>query len=91
MFGPRQIEDRQRLSTKQRIVVFGMNVCLLSALTVAMYLGQQTPGNLTIVFLKTFIPLAVVILVTARILLRKLQPPEPEHEPETQTVAGCKN
>ena len=75
MFAPRQIDAQQRLNRKQRVVVLGMNLMLLAALTVAMYLGQQDPENLTAVFLRTFIPIAAGTIVVARILIRKLQPP----------------
>ena len=82
MFGPRKIEEHQRLSAGQRTVVIIMNIMLLAELTWAMYHGQQDPENLTAVFLRSFVPAAAVTLLGARILLRKLRPipPEPADE-----------
>jgi hypothetical protein len=74
MFEPRRIEPSERLTRKQKAVVAAMNLLLLSELTWAMYLGQQQPEDLTAVFLRTFIPLALVTLVGARFLLRKFRP-----------------
>jgi hypothetical protein len=74
MFEPRTIEEARRLTAGQRAVVVVMNLMLLGELTWAMYKGQQDPGNLTAVFLRTFIPSAAVTLVAARLLLRRLQP-----------------
>jgi hypothetical protein len=73
MFNPRQIAPEDRLNTKQRVVVLIMNVLLLVELTVSMYLGQHDPENLTVIFLKTFVPLCTGTIVAARILVRRLQ------------------
>ncbi len=81
MFNPRQIAPEDRLNTKQRVVVLIMNVLLLVELTVSMYLGQHDPENLTVVFLKTFVPLCTATIVAARILVRRLQAAVPtRHE-----------
>ena len=79
MFEPRKINEEQRLSTGQRIVVFIMNLMLLAELGWAMYHGQQDPENLTAIFLRTFIPSAAITVVAARLLLRRLHaaPPAP--------------
>jgi hypothetical protein len=74
MFEPRKIDESRRLSAGQRAVVVIMNLLLLAELTWAMYLGQQDPGNLTAVFLRTFIPSATITLLASRFLLRRLQP-----------------
>ena len=74
MFEPRRIEESRRLTAGQRTVVVVMNLMLLAELTWAMYHGQQDPGNLTAVFLRTFILSAAATLVAARVLLRRLQP-----------------
>jgi hypothetical protein len=74
MFEPRQIADEVRLTTKQRVVVFIMNLLLLAELTYAMYLGQHSGDDLTEVFLWNFVPLAVGTLVLCKIVIRKLQP-----------------
>lgn len=77
MFEPRQIQPEQRLTARQRTVVIIMNLMLLAELSGAMYLGQQDPENLTAIFLRCFIPLAAITLISARILLRRLQPIPP--------------
>jgi hypothetical protein len=73
MFSPRPIDENQRLNARQRVVVLAMNILLLAEMTVAIYLGQQDPENLTIIFLKTFLPLLIVTLISARVLVRKFQ------------------
>lgn len=74
MFEPRKIEESRRLTAGQRAVVVIMNLMLLAELTWAMYHGQQDPGNLTAVFLRTFVPSAAVTLMAARFFLRRLRP-----------------
>ena len=73
MFDPRPIDENQRLNPRQRVVVLAMNILLLVEMTIAIYLGQQDPENLTIIFLKTFVPLLIATLVCARVLVRKFQ------------------
>jgi hypothetical protein len=73
MFDPRPIDENQRLNPRQRVVVLAMNILLLVEMTLAIYLGQQDPENLTIIFLKTFVPLLIATLVCARVLVRKFQ------------------
>jgi len=73
MFEPQRIFPEDRLNGRQRTVVIIMNLMLLVELTVCMYLGQQDPENLTLFFLKTFLPMAATTLVTARILIKRLR------------------
>ncbi len=73
MFEPRQIAPEDRLNKKQRWVAVAMNLLLLAELTLAIYLGQQDPENLTAIFLRTFIPLAIVTVAAARFSMRRLQ------------------
>lgn len=72
MFEPRHISQEDRLNGRQRTVVVMMNLMLLAELTVCMYLGQQDPDNLTVFFLKTFLPMAGATLIVARILIKRL-------------------
>lgn len=90
MFEPRKIDENQRLTPKQRVVVIAMNLMLLAELTGSMYYGQQQPETLTAVFLRTFIPSALVTLVATRLLLRRLQPQMPVTEDETPSDNGWK-
>lgn len=72
MFAPRKINPDDRLNNSQRTVVVIMNLMLLVELTVCMYFGQQDPENLTLFFLKTFLPAAAVTLISARLMIRRL-------------------
>ena len=72
MFAPRQIDPDDRLNVSQRTVLVIMNLLLLIELTVCMYFGQQDPDNLTLFFLKTFLPAAAATLISARMLIRRL-------------------
>ena len=72
MFEPRRLSPEDRLNNGQRAVVAIMNLMLLAELTVCMYIGQQDPEDLTLFFLKTFLPAAGVTLVSARLLIRRL-------------------
>ena len=73
MFEPRQIDPEDRLNSKQRWVVLAMNVLLLAEVTLGMYWGQQDPDNLSAIFLRTFIPSAVMTIVAARLMLRRFK------------------
>jgi hypothetical protein len=73
MFAPRAIDENQRLNGRQRVVVLVMNILLIAELTVSIYLGQKDPENLTIIFLKTYLPLLFVTLIGARMVIRRLQ------------------
>ena len=72
MFEPRHISQEDRLNGRQRAVVMMMNLMLLVELTVCMYLGQQDPDNLTLFFLRTYLPAAGATLIIARILIKRL-------------------
>ena len=82
MFAPRQIDPDDRLNGGQRTVVVVMNLLLLIELTVCMYFGQQDPDNLTLFFLKTFLPSAAVTLISARRLIRRM------HKPGSESTAS---
>jgi len=73
MFEPRQIAPEDRLSRKQMMVVIAMDLLLLAEVTLCVYWGQQDPENLSVIFLKTFVPSAVVTLVATRLLMRRFQ------------------
>lgn len=73
MFEPRQISPEDRLNGRQRTVILFMNLLLLAELTVCMYLGQQDPDNLTLFFLKSFLPAAATTIIGARLLIKRLR------------------
>ena len=60
------------MNLKQRIVIVVMDGLLLTELAVSMYLGWRDPDNLTVVFLRTFLPAVVVTVVAARICIKRL-------------------
>ena len=76
MFAPRQIDQEDRLNSGQRTVVILMNIMLLAELTLCMYFGQKNPDNLTLFFLRTFPPAALLTLISSRMLIRRLAGPE---------------
>jgi hypothetical protein len=75
MFEPRCIAPEERLNNRQRAVAVIMNLMLLIELTVCMYLGQQDPDDLTLFFLRTFVPAVLATLVIARLLIRRMGRP----------------
>lgn len=62
-----------RFNRGQKLVVVVMDVLLLVELTVSILLGQQDPENMTVIFLRTFIPLALVTLVVSRIMIGRMR------------------
>jgi len=58
------------MNIKQKFVVIIMDVLLLAELGISIYLGYRDPENLTIVFLKTYVPALIVTVVAARVMLR---------------------
>ena len=64
------IEDK--MNGKQKLIVVVMDLLLLIELAVAVYLGYQQQENLTIIFLRTYVPAMLVTVILARIGIRKL-------------------
>jgi hypothetical protein len=62
---------QQALNFKQKIVVILMNVFLLAEMTYSICLGKQVPEDMTLIFLKTYIPMVIGTLLLARILIRR--------------------
>ncbi len=62
------------MSCKQKMVVILANVLLLAELAFSIYLGHQDPENMTIIFLRTFIPMVLCTLVLAKVIIRRLGP-----------------
>ncbi|MGQ9655103.1 MAG: hypothetical protein ACUVXD_13650 [Thermodesulfobacteriota bacterium] len=61
------------LNAKQRIVVILANILILAELTWSIYLGSQDPEEMTVVFLRSFIPMVIGTVVLARVLTRRLR------------------
>ncbi|MGD8366244.1 MAG: hypothetical protein PVG78_01270 [Desulfobacterales bacterium] len=71
------------LNRKQTLVVVLMDLALLTALCVAVYLSRTGSGDVTFVFLKFFVPAVLATVTAARIAIRRLAGPasEPEDDP----------
>ena len=61
-----------KMNKKQKLIVVVMDLLLLIELAVAVYLGYQQQENLTIIFLRTYVPAMLVTVILARIGIRKL-------------------
>ncbi len=64
------LEDK--LNGKQKLIVVAMDLLLLIELAVAVYLGYQHQENLTVIFLRTYVPAMLITVILARIGIRKL-------------------
>jgi len=69
---------KKELNFRQKIVVIVMDVLLLSELTGCIYFGHQFQDDMTGIFLRSFIPMALVTVVASRIAIRKMHTAEPE-------------
>lgn len=63
------------LNFKQKLTVIAMDVLLLVELTICIGLGNMYSDDLTTVFLKTYIPSAILTIVGARFLIKKFATP----------------
>jgi hypothetical protein len=61
------------MNIRQKLVVIIMDVLLLVELGISIYLGYRNPEDLTIVFLKTYVPALIVTVVAARVMLRRFR------------------
>ncbi len=61
------------MNLKQKLVVIIMDVLLLAELGLSIYVGYRDPENLTIVFLKTYVPALIVTVVAARVMLKRFR------------------
>jgi hypothetical protein len=74
------------LNLKQKLVVLVMDLMLIGELGYSIYRGTHCGGDLTMVFLKNFVPAAVLTVLGSRWLMRRFQPvalqaTEPEMPP----------
>ena len=67
---------KESMNIKQRIVIIAMDVMLLAELALSIYLGHRQPDNLTLVFLRTYIPAMLVTVILARICFVRLRSAE---------------
>lgn len=64
------------MNFKQRIVLIVMDVLILIELVFSIYLGYRNQENLTVIFLKTYIPAVTVTLIIGRVLIKRLRSQE---------------
>jgi len=58
---------------KQKLVVLVMDLMLLAELGYSIHLGVTTGGDVTLVFLKNFVPAVILTVVGSRWLIRRWQ------------------
>ncbi|NJB68057.1 hypothetical protein GGQ74_001730 [Desulfobaculum xiamenense] len=80
MLNVRDVKDR--LNARQRVVVVIMDIMLLLELCLCMYYGSAKAENLTIFFLKVYLPALLVTVITARIFIRRFRTNETVAEAE---------
>ena len=59
------------LNFRQKMVVLAMDLLLLIELGYSIYCGQQPGADLTLVFLKYFVPSLILTVAAARYLIRR--------------------
>ncbi|NLI34211.1 MAG: hypothetical protein GX422_15735 [Deltaproteobacteria bacterium] len=63
---------KEKYTTGQKIAVAVLDLLLLMELTFSIYLCHGHSDGMTLVFLKTYIPLALVTVVAGLIVIRRL-------------------
>ena len=61
------------MNLRQKTVVVLMDILLLTELMVCIYLGQQQGDQLTVFFLKTYLPAGALTVLPAWYLIRRLR------------------
>jgi uncharacterized membrane protein YciS (DUF1049 family) len=72
------MKEKQPLNTSQRMVVILMDVLLLVELVVCMHWSSQNQETMVTNFLKTYLPIGLVTLVSARFAIKRLASPVQE-------------
>ncbi|MBF0550451.1 MAG: hypothetical protein HQK60_07940 [Deltaproteobacteria bacterium] len=68
------------MSSHQKIVVVIFDLLLLAELAFSIYLGRHDREEMAGIFLRTFVPLLVVTVISYQYAMRKLNRPEPGTE-----------
>lgn len=66
----------QGMNFKQKIVLIVMDILILIELMLSIYLGYRNQENITVIFLKTYIPAVIVTIIIGRVLIKKLRSQE---------------
>jgi len=64
------------MNFKQRIVLIVMDMLILIELMLSIYLGYRNQENITIIFLKTYIPAVIITIIVGRVFIKKLRSQE---------------
>jgi len=64
------------MNFKQRIVLIAMDILILMELMLSIYLGYHNQENITVVFLKTYIPAVIVTIIIGRMFIKRLRSKE---------------
>jgi len=66
----------QGMNFKQKIVLIVMDILILIELMLSIYLGYRNQENITVIFLKTYIPAVIVTIIIGRVFIKKLRSQE---------------
>lgn len=69
------------MNLKQRVVVIIADIMLLAQLTYSVYVAQQTPEEISLVFMKTFFPLVLCTFIAGRFFVRKFRSASDGNDP----------
>jgi hypothetical protein len=61
---------RHGLNLKQKMVVILMDILLIAELTYSIYLGSQHQEYMASIFLRNFLPMVLVTIISARIFIK---------------------
>ena len=64
------------MNFKQRIVLIVMDILILIELMFSIYLGYRSQENITVIFLKTYIPAVIVTIIIGRVFIKRLRSQE---------------
>ena len=64
------------MNFKQRIVLIVVDMLILIELMFSIYLGYRNQENITIIFLKTYIPAVIITIIVGRVFIKKLRSQE---------------
>lgn len=66
----------QGMNFKQKIALIIIDILILLELMFSIYLGYRNQENITVIFLKTYIPAVIVTIIIGRIFIRRLRSQE---------------
>ena len=76
---------RPTFNSTQKLLLLIMDVLLLTELTCVIYFSSHTTGDFSAVFLKTYVPLFLITLVSFIYLVRRLRTKDDPQEDMQQS------